>query len=655
MKNSSTFRFYSLLLLVLFSFFKGYSQNKVFELSFKLRDEAVNPLSDVSVEVYLKNENKLIATYKTPESGNTPLFKVDLFHEYILVFSKNGFATKKMWIDANVKGKESKTNLYYNHQILVYLYTPSSKMAKAELLDKPSQKFIYDSDKDDFVPDADYEAAIKNEVIKSDVQGKPVASPSSDPTKNRIISGKLYSGGSTSTPLVNTTVDLIDETGNIVETAITNQFGKFVFRKSIAGKNYKMHIGQQDKTKKIPLLTVWLDEVGVMSADEKGNFNFELLSSDKKTISMLTVDDDKLAISGNLLALLNGTNKPLANKKLSLVNDKGEVVDKATTNEFGTFAFSKFSAENSFSVRIDENDSQLPGNSKIVMTNRNGNEISSTTAGDQGKFSFTFSATDKTARNLLAIDDTQLKIDISGFLLAGANKAPYANKKIGIVDETGKTLQSVTTDAKGRFAFNRLNADQKHLITLEDADAALLSKFYIADEQGKVVKECSLDKNDKGFRFRLLPSDQKQLGTVYVDDPWLNLLQLKSKAVNANGKGLVITERVYFNFNESVILPEAQKVLDKVAQVMNSNPNLKIEVAAHTDTKGTDEYNMDLSKKRAQNALNYLVSKAIAVNRLKSVGYGETQPIIKCPTDAGCSEEEHSQNRRIEFKVEIAK
>ena len=76
---------------------------------------------------------------------------------------------------------------------------------------------------------------------------------------------------------------------------------------------------------------------------------------------------------------------------------------------------------------------------------------------------------------------------------------------------------------------------------------------------------------------------------------------------------------------------------------------MKLVINAHTDNKGRDSYNLNLSKKRAASAVNYLTKNGISKNRLQSKGYGETKPLIDCKST--CSPEDLQANRRIEFVI----
>jgi outer membrane protein OmpA-like peptidoglycan-associated protein len=96
-------------------------------------------------------------------------------------------------------------------------------------------------------------------------------------------------------------------------------------------------------------------------------------------------------------------------------------------------------------------------------------------------------------------------------------------------------------------------------------------------------------------------------------------------------------------------------VLDSILIFFKENPDLKIEIGSHTDSRGSDEYNNKLSQARAQSVVDYLIGKGIPEDRLLAHGYGKTMLVNNCVTGAPCSEEEHQKNRRTTFKVISAK
>ena len=99
------------------------------------------------------------------------------------------------------------------------------------------------------------------------------------------------------------------------------------------------------------------------------------------------------------------------------------------------------------------------------------------------------------------------------------------------------------------------------------------------------------------------------------------------------------------------IREDAKAELNKMVQFMKDNPNVKVELASHTDSRASDDYNKTLSQNRANAAVDYLVSKGISASRLKPIGYGETKLLNQCSNGLDCTEAQHQINRRTEMKV----
>ncbi len=111
----------------------------------------------------------------------------------------------------------------------------------------------------------------------------------------------------------------------------------------------------------------------------------------------------------------------------------------------------------------------------------------------------------------------------------------------------------------------------------------------------------------------------------------------------------VILKPIYFEYNKSNITKEGAAELEKLVQVMKSNEKLIILAKAHTDSRGSDEYNLSLSDRRAKATAQYVISKGIAPYRISGKGMGESEPKIDCKEN--CTDDEHAQNRRSEFLI----
>ncbi len=118
------------------------------------------------------------------------------------------------------------------------------------------------------------------------------------------------------------------------------------------------------------------------------------------------------------------------------------------------------------------------------------------------------------------------------------------------------------------------------------------------------------------------------------------------KGVDVDSAGCWIAKGLRFDYDKAEIRPEFYPVLDKVVRVLEMNPTMKIEVLGHTDSAGSQTYNLELSARRARAVKEYMVSKGIETTRIIAIGKGEMNPIATNDTPEG-----RAQNRRVEFNV----
>ncbi len=109
---------------------------------------------------------------------------------------------------------------------------------------------------------------------------------------------------------------------------------------------------------------------------------------------------------------------------------------------------------------------------------------------------------------------------------------------------------------------------------------------------------------------------------------------------------VVALNGVTFELNKDRLRPDAKTILDSVTDIMERYPEMVVEVAGHTDSLGTDEYNQQLSQKRAEAVRRYLIDKGVAADRMTAVGYGESEPV-----DTNDTMEGRERNRRVELRI----
>ena len=114
---------------------------------------------------------------------------------------------------------------------------------------------------------------------------------------------------------------------------------------------------------------------------------------------------------------------------------------------------------------------------------------------------------------------------------------------------------------------------------------------------------------------------------------------------------MIVIPNIYYDYDKATLRLESEAVLDSIIVFFKDNKDLTIEIGSHTDSRGSDSYNLKLSQARAQSVVDYLIGKGIAQERLVAVGYGETKLVNKCSNGVECTEEEHQKNRRTTFRI----
>ena len=130
----------------------------------------------------------------------------------------------------------------------------------------------------------------------------------------------------------------------------------------------------------------------------------------------------------------------------------------------------------------------------------------------------------------------------------------------------------------------------------------------------------------------------------------------KDPSAESDTRTIVINEpirlsNIYYDFDDDKILLDAEKDLETIMNLMDEYPTMVIELSSHTDAQGNDKYNERLSQRRAQSAVDWLISTGIDPDRMEAVGYGENQILNQCKNGVRCTDDEHRFNRRTEFKI----
>ncbi|WP_018476446.1 OmpA family protein [Pontibacter roseus] len=195
------------------------------------------------------------------------------------------------------------------------------------------------------------------------------------------------------------------------------------------------------------------------------------------------------------------------------------------------------------------------------------------------------------------------------------------NITVVLQNEQGQKLAEAKADAEGKFSFPLDSASAYSLLSEKEG-------FFAARQRITTVGKMPPQNQ--------LPNDVNEVRLTA--NLVLNEI-VKEKAI--------VLENIFYDFDKANIRPDAAAELDKLVEILVDNPRISIELSSHTDSRGVDIYNQDLSQRRAQSAVNYIISKGIDRSRITAKGYGESRPVVRNAK----TEEQHQRNRRTEFKV----
>lgn len=209
----------------------------------------------------------------------------------------------------------------------------------------------------------------------------------------------------------------------------------------------------------------------------------------------------------------------------------------------------------------------------------------------------------------------ECKQTVTGIARDSKTQEPLNAVSIEIINDAGVIMQTITTATNGAYAYE-IDCNQKYSIRGSKPNYKDDVQHFIAGSENNFENN--------------------------VD---LNLIPL------CFGSEIVINP-IFFDFDKWNIRTDAQYELENIVSVMRDHPEMVIKIESHTDSRGSDKYNIKLSDRRAKSTRDYLLSRNIAPERIESaIGYGETQLLNECSNGVKCSKEKHQKNRRSKFLI----
>ncbi len=211
---------------------------------------------------------------------------------------------------------------------------------------------------------------------------------------------------------------------------------------------------------------------------------------------------------------------------------------------------------------------------------------------------------------------TFFKQHVSKVSVKDANGVNLSDVRLNVYKHNG-TLSKMNTDASGSYAWKNEGSEKVD---------SIVANFINHDDARVVIPESVSGNCVDTVNYSIVLREKQESEFIRLD-------------------------LVLYNFDKYFLRPEGKLELDKLVKYMKEHPDLKVELSSHTDSRGSDKYNMKLSKNRAKSCVDYIISQGIAKKLITAQGYGETKLRNNCSNGVKCTKEEHQDNRRTELKL----
>ncbi len=225
--------------------------------------------------------------------------------------------------------------------------------------------------------------------------------------------------------------------------------------------------------------------------------------------------------------------------------------------------------------------------------------------------------------------------DLRGRLLMNTNLSNgIPSHHVYLLNVFGDTLQKTKSNEKGIFTFSEIKLLNDFIFRFDTTQNQIkyLKEIYLADANDVILPPV----NKKSNNLLDVQISGKETQKFFASERKSNAIQFVSK--------------IKFKANTSQIEPSSAKELDKIVDIMKKQSDLTLEVVCHTDSKLEDDQSLKITQAQADAIKNYLVSKGIAGGRISAMGMGEKEILNRCKNKIPCSDSEHAENRRAEFK-----
>lgn len=406
--------------------------------------------------------------------------------------------------------------------------------------------------------------------------------------------------------------------------------GGYDIRKALRTEQWKSYValGEPVNSTADDLSICFINEdKGFFTSNRKGGAG----GDDVYVFQRRITDDEKHRYTAQLYC----NEKPMPGAGVVVTNELKELVLDQMTDSLGSFKIEDLRLNRPYRLQLYGVDPALYTNTVLYIIDQSGNRVKELRFNINGFIELELLELNYSDLQLLRFEDQSLlTIDIEGQLFDNKPGDIGRGEPITILDEDGNPIAIAYTNDSGKFRFNKLKPQDEYVFKLSPQSNA--HQILLLDKGERITLPVL---NAEVNYQRIEPAEAIALVNEF------------DETIYVSPRDIFIINRIYYDYNSARLTSEANAQLDQLQIILAKNNHIEIELKSHTDSRGSDEFNLVLSKKRAETAVGYLAKKGIERKRFKAIGMGEKQLLNECEDGVTCSDPEHSINRRTEIRL----
>lgn len=448
-------------------------------------------------------------------------------------------------------------------------------------------------------------------------------------------------------PLPNEEVLVFDYKDSLIARTFTNTKGEFQTNILEFDDEYYIWFPrvEDQKISKSLLYAISQDGKALYNIDQMDDLRFHFFSLPYEEYQNVQKKLEKyvphiIKIAGQIYKKLPGDQA--GGMQVYVIDSEGMIVDSVMTDAQGKFNFEKLNSDQNYTFKLKDAEEDF----NLAFLNDKDQIVELATINDKGNFAYKkltyqiaqFEPLEEVDEGLVDVDETELFQRLRGQVFQKLPGDFKAGMKVFVYDKEGTLLGVTVTNALGEFTFEKLPKDVNYFYKIEDEDDHF--QLVTLDENNRIIDKTIKNKFGQ-FKYSSLSLDRHELLLAEERDQFI--LDLNIEREDLSGVA------IHYRFDSVEVRPIDRPILDSIIDNFAGSKQI-LEVHSYTDNRGSKEYNLRLSKLRTDKVIRYLVRHGFPREQIIGNYSGMLNPVVDCNTK-DCDNDDHYLNRRTEFKL----